>query len=302
MNLRQLEAFHEVMLTGSVTKAARNMGRTQPAISMLIANLEGDIGYRLFERRNGRLLPVPEAQYLFEEARGILDRLAGLSRNMQGMATPEAGHLRIACMPVHAEYLMPEFISRFVRDRDDVTVSLISQSSHIVYERLASQQYDIGFAEVVTESPLVDAIVVEMDCVCAVPAGGPLAGKSVITPADLDGLPMACLLPEHFIRQRLQDLFDEDGRVFNIRFETQNVASQYTFIGNGLACAVMSPMSMHIYHKNNANSDRIAFIPFRPAVNYPVSVLMPNNKPLSRLALAFAKEFTREVEAMALGQ
>ncbi|MBE9557153.1 MAG: LysR family transcriptional regulator [Proteobacteria bacterium] len=299
MNLRQLEAFHEVMLTGSVTKAARNMGRTQPAVSMLVAGLEADIGYELFERRNGRMQPVPEAQYLFEEARGILDRMAGLRRNMLGKATPDAGHLRIACMPIHAEYLMPEFISRFVRDRDDVTISLISQSSLIVYELLASQQFDIGFAEVVSESALVDASIVEMDCVCGVPADGPLAGKSVITPADLDGQPMACLLPEHFIRQRLQNLFDADGRELNIRFETQNVASQYTFIENGLACAVMSPMSRRVYRMARASSDRIAFVPFRPSVTYSVSVLVPNNKPLSRLALGFVKALIGEVEAIA---
>ncbi len=53
MNLRQLQAFKEVMLTGSVTEAARNIGRTQPAISTLIAGLESSVGYDLFERRGG---------------------------------------------------------------------------------------------------------------------------------------------------------------------------------------------------------------------------------------------------------
>ncbi len=61
MNLRQIQAFQEVMLTGSVTEAARNMRRTQPAISSLIAGLEKSVGYKLFERRRGRLHPVPEA-------------------------------------------------------------------------------------------------------------------------------------------------------------------------------------------------------------------------------------------------
>ena len=58
MNLRQLEAFHEVILTGSVSEAGRNMGRTQPAVSALIAGLEESLDCQLFERRGGRLHPI----------------------------------------------------------------------------------------------------------------------------------------------------------------------------------------------------------------------------------------------------
>ena len=75
MKLKQLTAFREVMLTGSVSEAARNLNRTQPAVSAMIAGLENDAGCRLFDRRGGRLHPVPEAHYLFEEAQQILGRL-----------------------------------------------------------------------------------------------------------------------------------------------------------------------------------------------------------------------------------
>lgn len=96
MNLRQLRAFQEVMLTGSMTEAARNMGRTQPAVSALIVGLEGTVGYQLFERRGGRLHPVPEAHFLLTEARSILDRVGRLRETMQGVGALHAGHLRIA--------------------------------------------------------------------------------------------------------------------------------------------------------------------------------------------------------------
>lgn len=60
MNLKQLRAFREVMLTRSVSEAARSLYRTQPTISALIAGLEDEIGYKLFERRGRRLHPLPE--------------------------------------------------------------------------------------------------------------------------------------------------------------------------------------------------------------------------------------------------
>jgi DNA-binding transcriptional LysR family regulator len=298
MDLRKLEAFQEVMLTGSVTEAARNMGRTQPAVSNLIAGLENSVGYKLFERRGGRLHPVPEAHFLLAEARIILEQVRGLRLTMQGMGALEEGHLRIASMPIHAEYLMPQIISRFVKNRDGVTISLVSQSSPRVYERLASQQFDIGFAEVTTESPLVDADEIAMDCMCAVPAGDPLARKSEITPAEIEGRPMACFLSQHFIRQRLHEIFESEGRRFFVRFETQNAASQYHFIEQGLAYGVMSPLSAHNYRTTRADSDGIVFIPFKPKVSYRVAILTPAHKPLSRLALAFIDMLKAEVASI----
>jgi len=297
MNVRQLEAFHEVMLTGSVTEAARSLGRTQPAISTLIAGLENDIGYRLFDRRGGRLHPVPEAHFLLAEAGAILERLHGLRRTMQEVGASEAGHLRIACMPVHAEHLMPQLISRFVRGRDDVTIYLVSQSSVRVYERMASQQFDVGFAEVAVDSPLVNADEISMDCVCAVASSDPLAAKSVLTPGDLDGRAMASFLPAHFIRRRLHEIFESEGCRLTVRFETQNAASQYVFVEERLAYAIMSALSARVYRTTRVNSERITFVPFRPQVAYRIAILTPAHKPLSRLARTFVDMLKSEAAA-----
>lgn len=301
MNLRQLRAFQEVMLTGSVTEAARNMGRTQPAVSALIAGLEEVVGYNLFERRGGRLHPVPEAHFLLTEVRSILDRLGGLRETMRGIGALEVGHLRIACMPVYAEKLMPRLISRFVKSREDVTISLVSQSSERVYERLASQRFDVGFAEVATQSPLVNADEVAMDCVCAVATTDPLAEKQVITPADLDGRAVASFLPQHFIRRRLHEIFEAAGCELRVRFEVQNAASQYEFVQNGLAFAIMSPLSAQNYRLTRPGRDRIAFLPFRPQVRYRIAVLTPARKPLSRLARAFAALLKKEAQSIVGG-
>ena len=48
MNLKQMAAFRELMLTGSVSEAARNLNRTQPSVSHMIATLEDDLGMKLF--------------------------------------------------------------------------------------------------------------------------------------------------------------------------------------------------------------------------------------------------------------
>jgi DNA-binding transcriptional LysR family regulator len=302
MNLRQLQAFKEVMLTGSVTEAARNIGRTQPAISSLIAGLENSVGYKLFERRGGRLHPVPEAHFLLLEARAILEQLGNLHETMQGVGNLEAGHLNIACLPVFAESLMPRLISRFVKSRKDVSVSLVSHASERVYERLASQQFDLGFAEMIDVSPLVESDEVIMTCICAVAKSDPLAKKPVITPADLDGKAMASFLPHHFIRRKLQEIFESRGLEMFVRFEMQNAASQFAFIEDGLACAIMSPLSAQNYKLTRHNNECIVFIPFLPEVIYRIAILTPAHKPISQLARTFASLLKKEVENIIQGE
>jgi DNA-binding transcriptional LysR family regulator len=301
MNLRQIQAFQEVMLTGSVTEAARNMGRTQPAISSLIAGLERSVGYNLFDRRRGRLHPVPEAQFLLVETQAILERLGRLRETMQGVGNLETGHLKIACLPVFAENLMPRLIAQFVKNRNDVSISLVSHTSERVYERMASQQFDLGFAEATTDSSLVDSREFTMNCLCAVSASDELANKSVITPRDLDGKAMSSFLPNHFIRRRLREIFDKEGFQMRVRFEMQNAASQFAFIEQGLACAIMSPLSSHNYVKTRPDGDRIVFIPFEPEVVYRIAILTPAHNPISQLTQAFADLLKNEVEGIIQG-
>ena len=78
---RGLQAFRSTMLTGSVSAAAGSMNLSQPAVSRLLKDLEQTVGFRLFDRIQGRLRPTPEALLLFEEVQRSfigLDRIASI--------------------------------------------------------------------------------------------------------------------------------------------------------------------------------------------------------------------------------
>ncbi|MDZ7811266.1 MAG: LysR substrate-binding domain-containing protein [Arhodomonas sp.] len=211
LSLKQLRVFREVMHLGSVSAAARALNRTQPAVSAMLAGLEQELGYALFERRRGRLLPRPEAHYFLEEVEAVLERLSGTVQRMQELGTLERGRLRIACMPAASSFLMPRLISEFVRERPSLDVSLRMQSSQVLEEWVASQQYDIGLAETPSPRPALRIRPFHLTCLCAVHTDDPLAALEVITPRDLDGAPMAALYPEHQTRQHTAAAFAHYG-------------------------------------------------------------------------------------------
>ena len=298
MNLWHLEVFREVILTESVTQAARNLGRTQPAISACIASLEDDIGYALFERKNGRLHPVPEAHYLMAESEGILKRVGTLERTMKGTDSLVPNQLRIASMPILAEFFIPRLITRFIGDYPQTRFLLFSASSPQVYDHIASQQFDFGLAEKSPGSDLVKADPIEVECICALPAGSPLASRPFVTPADLDGRPCCTYSPEHFIARHMRKIFADAGAHLNNQFELQNAAAQYNLVANNVAIGVFSPLSAWIYKTTHQNPDAITFVRLRPIIPYPFAILTPAHKSLSRLAQAFVSELRNELNVV----
>ena len=77
MNVREIDAFQAVMVCGTASRAADVLGISQPAVSKAIQSLEASIGFALFERVKGRLLPTPEGQLFHRE---VEQSFAGLAR------------------------------------------------------------------------------------------------------------------------------------------------------------------------------------------------------------------------------
>lgn len=298
MNLWHLEVFREVMRTSSVTMAARNLGRTQPAISASISGLEQDIGYALFERKNGRLHPVPEAHYLMAEAQEILIRVGAVERSMKDTASLSSGQLRIASMPIVAEFLMPRLISRFIKEHPMTRFQVSSANSSRVYEQISAQQFDVGLAEIGLDSDLVHVDSIEVDCVCALPANSHLIDRPYVTPKDLDGLPFGTFLKTHAIAKALTSAFAEADAHFNVQFEMQNAASQYSLVASGVAYSLFSPLSAWIFKQTHIAPNAIVFVPFRPIIPYPFGILTPAHKSLSRLAQTFVSELKNEINTV----
>lgn len=291
MNLKQLRAFRQVMLTGSVSEAARNLHRSQPAITSLIAGLEENIGLKLFVRRGGRLHPVPEAHYLLEEASEIISRLNAVERTMRNVRELDHGVLKVVSMAGPSAFMLPRLIADFAENRQQVQISLVTRTSIQVEQLIAVQQFDIGLADLnfadIARSPLVNYEAVIFDCLCAMPAKDPLADKEFITAADLHDKPMATLYAEHPTSTHTKTAFAQMGARLNVRFETVYFVPMFTYIESGLAYAVVDPLSAESYRQTSGAEPQIVFRPFRPKVLLHAAVMTPAHRPLSILAKTF---------------
>lgn len=298
MNFIQLTVFREVMISGSVSQAARKLNRTQPAVSLAIRNLEESLGIRLFERQGRQLIPVPEAHYLLAEAGDILDRLSTVSRTMKSLLNAQTGNLKIAAMPGPSTFLLPRFISGFAGGNRDIRISLSSRSSPQIMELAGTQSIDFGFADLdprAQKAPQYHQDIITAECFCALPRDHRLAGQDVVSCGDLDGEPMGALQSHHMIFRRTAETFLAAGARFDPVVDSQIFIPLMQFVSAGQCCAIVDPLTVVSERESGSTKGTVVFRPLSVPLRYDYAILTPRHRPLSQLALRVKEGWKAEV-------
>lgn len=289
MNLKQMEAFRAVMQTGSISQAATQLFRTQPAVSMMIKSLEEEVGFQLFERHKKRLFPTHEAEYLFKEIDIIFNKIGNVNQTIKDIRNKQYGFLRIGCMPGPSNFFMPQLLSEFLTAHPQVQVSLQTRTSPNVIEWVASNQYSLGLAEVTRHHSHLSATHrFDFPCFVAIPANHPLASEVEINTQLLDNEPMITLHSDHMIYHDLLKQFDDGGHQMNVRLKTRYFIPALTFVEQGLGVCVMDPMTITSY-LNYATPGKVVFRQFIPQINFKVGIFFPPEVPNSLVTQAFAE-------------
>lgn len=303
MNLKQLRVFQEVMLTGSVSQTARNLNRTQPSVSSSISALEQDLGVRLFERKGGRLHPVPEAQYLLKESSEVLRRVNTIGQTIHRITSLELGELRIASMPGPSIYYLPDVIANYTINNPEIKTTLAARSTDAVINLIATQQYDIGLCDnhpdLQKESGLVTTEIIKYPCVCAIHHEDELAAENTISLKHLDRKPMGTLFDDHSSYRQIKDAFYQANLRMNPVFSTQSFIPVLTYVEKSLACAIVDPIAAESYRLSRANSDRkIVFKPLETPILFELAIIRPAHRPISLLAGDFYKNMTEQLKEL----
>src|SRR5258708_16266416 len=114
INSRQVEAFRAMMLTGSVTEAAKLMAVTQPAVSRLLRDFQALLKMELFERRGSGLVPTASATALYMEVERSfvgLERIAAAAEEIRARRTCP---LRLAAIPALPHPSLPPLPTPFL--------------------------------------------------------------------------------------------------------------------------------------------------------------------------------------------
>lgn len=264
MNFRQLEIFRAVMISGTASRASELLQVTQPAVSRAIAELERNLGFSLFDRVKGRLVPTPEGRLFFRDVNASfvgLDRLRSAAAQIRDFGS---GSLRIASLSALGSTVVPRAIRGFRKSHPQIAITLQIVSSSMVRELVANQQFDMGLAaEEVDLSGVDHRLFASYRAVCAIPARHALAQKKTIRPEDLNEIPFIALSPEDRVRKRITQIFESSGTRPQIVIETPNSLTICALALEGVGVGLVNPAAGDGYAERG-----LLFRPFEPEVYF----------------------------------
>ncbi|GGP19046.1 LysR family transcriptional regulator [Silvimonas iriomotensis] len=290
ITLRQLRAFLAVAHHGGFTEAARELSLTQSALSLLVKDLETEIGFKLFDRTTRRVaLSQPGAEFL-PAARQIFDDLQSAVRSASDLATLEKGQVRACAPQVLACTLLAPVIARYQLDHPKVQLKLVDTLLEDMLEQVVSGEVDFA----VGPDRKNDAHLVRTPLFCSpfaawCRAGHPLAGSGQTSWAQLQQWPLI-IMESDFSSRLLPEL---QGAHPGLQLAPAWTVA-YVTSGLGLAGAGLGVVIAPDYVAPLAGAfglQRIALV--EPALSREISVYRRPDRSLSPAAARFLEVLTQ---------
>ncbi|EBA15696.1 transcriptional regulator, LysR family protein [Roseobacter sp. SK209-2-6] len=294
LRFRQLQAFHAVIETGTVTGAASLLGVSQPAVSNLLYQLERQTRFKLFERDKGRLRATPEANLLFREIDTVVRGFDHVTQAVIDLQNKQAGQLQVASQHSMSFGFMPRLIAAFAEGRPDMSISFQSQYSSKIQEWVISGLFEIGICETPLLHDGLDARLFKVETRIAIPEGSELTKHEVLTPELLEGVPFVVMGPDHLTHRRTREAFQQAGVPWKIRVHAQLFKNLLSFVKEGMGCAILDPFVLD-FDRGGGFETRL----FQPTIEMELCVITSRNRPLSSIGTEFLELLLQELEPYA---
>ncbi len=293
MNLRHIEIFHAVYVNGSVSAAARALNVSQPSVSKMLRHAESLLGFPLFERTNGGLVPTEDAHTLFGDVKEIQDRVHALREAGRNLRRGAGGTLRILALPSLALEIVPMAVSQFLRAHPDVRFDLQTVHHDDLMRKLHERETDIAIAyEVPPAAPISQRWLGEGELV--------LLYREQDMPDAPPAVPLSVLDGRRFISLAASGPI---GQIFMDELERLNLAldevvSVRTFYMAG--ALVRQGVGMSVVDSFTAQAcltPGLSMRPLKPRITFDIHAMSLMSRPPGALASEFLKVMERILDA-----
>jgi len=238
----QLEAFVQVAQQGSVTRAARALFVTQPALSARLTALEAAVGTQLLVRRRGGARLTEAGRAFLPYAERALHAVSQGQQVLRELARGIAGHVAIGASPAVSTYALPSILKRFAIERPGVQVAVRTGHSEEIVELVKRDEVAVGLSRELRDPELEEFTLYEDELVLVVHPDHPFTR----------GVRLADLADEQFIlfdrassyHELTSALFLEAPFVPRSVMELDNIDSAKKMVEQGLGVAFLPSVAV----------------------------------------------------------
>lgn len=284
-NLRQIENFRAVMMTGSISAAARLLHVSAPAVSRMLSHMEARIEFPLFDRVKGRLCPTPEAKRLYLETEHVHLGVERVNALAQDLADKKGGLLSVISSPSVGQALLPQAIAAFCGAHKDVRVAFRLLNFAPLTQRLLDRQADLGITIQPTDHPnlLVSPIARgRMLLIC--PLNSPLARHRKLTISQLRAHPLICYPRDTPFGIRIEQFYRTMNEPLKSALEVGSPQNACAMVKLGTGIALVDEFTVRGWSGND-----FAQVQVEGAPQIVAHLVHPRTEPLSQVATSFVR-------------
>lgn len=294
MRLRQIEIFHAVYTNGSITNAAAALNVSQPSVSKVLAHAEQQLGYRLFDRVKGKLIPTPEAHQLFAHVREVyndVDRLRHVAVNLKAAS---GGRIRVASTPAFGVEILPRAVATFREKHHDAVFEIETLHLDAIHDALLESRIDIALAFDPAKRPGIrrKKLATARFFVLAHDASV-FPHRDAVSLADLEGRDFIALNPRGPLGQVLADHLKAAGLQPEIVAWTETYHIAKALVGAGTGITIADEITAR-----SGIGGAVVMLPLEPALEFDISLMQLSESSLSLGTRRFATHLGKTVRAM----
>lgn len=268
LTLRQIEIFRAVMITKTVSAAARMLGTSQPGLSRMLGHMEDKLHFRLFDRTRGRLVPTQEAQILFGEIERIYKGIDDLTHVIQRLAKGEDKTFRVGASPSLGHSILPQMLARLTAAYPGLTIQFDILSVEQAADYLALQRGEYALTVFPIDHPnILSSRIGFGRMVCAVPSSHALAGRDRISVSDLAGEQLQSFRPDTPHGRTIAEMFARAGSEPEVATYIRFAETAVAFVANGMGIALVDSFTAMQPH-----ADTVRFLEFEDPGLLPVYI------------------------------
>lgn len=285
MRLRHIEVFHAVYTSGSITNAAKLLNVSQPSVSKVLAHAEQQLGFALFDRLKGKIVPTQEAERLITHVTDAYDNISELRRISENLRASDSGLIRIAMVPAFGIELVPTAIASYLEHHPDTRFEIETLHLHQVARALKRSRVDVG---IVFDPPMTPGIEIDQlvtaECVVVAHKTTDFGIKKRLALKDLDGMPFINLDARSPLGSMLASRIDAgDIQLRTIaKVETYQMAKALVAQNTGVS------IIDEITARSTGHEDVVAW-KLQPPLKFNVALMHVESEPLSILTQRFVE-------------
>lgn len=242
MNLNQLHYFSALARLEHYTKAAEELGITQPSLSHAINSLEKELGTRLFEKQGRNVALTKYGRFFLNYAEESLKILDLGIRKTRAMTSQTEGIVELAYIYTLGSEFVPQLAGDFMRMHEELKVRFrfTVGNTYDIIQGLKEEKYDIAFCSMLENEPAIQFTPIGTEkLVVVVPKGHPLAEDKVVDLEQAAAYPQIYFTQNSGLRPVVDKLFEGAHLTPKIAYEIEEDGSMAGLVAQDFGIAIM---------------------------------------------------------------